>query len=48
VAAGSLVGQHTDRILEELGYSTEAVDALKTAQVVFAPDTSGDTGSSGG
>ena len=34
-AAGCLVGQHTDQILEELGYSTEQVEELKTKQVVF-------------
>jgi crotonobetainyl-CoA:carnitine CoA-transferase CaiB-like acyl-CoA transferase len=37
VAAGTLVGQHTDQILGELGYSAEQVQELKTKQVVFAP-----------
>ncbi len=37
VAAGTLVGQHTDQILGELGYSPEQVQELKTKQVVFAP-----------
>ena len=35
VAAGSLIGQHTDQILGELGYSPEQVEDLKTKQVVF-------------
>ena len=34
-AGGCLVGQHTDQILEELGYSAEQVEELKTKQVVF-------------
>ncbi len=34
-APGCLIGQHTDLILEELGYSTEQVAELKTRQVVF-------------
>ena len=34
-APGCLVGQHTDLILEELGYSAEQVAELKTRQVVF-------------
>jgi len=34
-APGCLVGQHTDLILEELGYSTEQIAEFKTRQVVF-------------
>jgi crotonobetainyl-CoA:carnitine CoA-transferase CaiB-like acyl-CoA transferase len=31
---GSLVGQHTDRILRELGYSADAISALRERKVV--------------
>jgi crotonobetainyl-CoA:carnitine CoA-transferase CaiB-like acyl-CoA transferase len=35
VAAGCLVGQHTESILAELGYTAEQIDALAQAQAVF-------------
>jgi len=40
IAAGCLVGEHTDQILAELGYSTTEIDALAAKQVVFGPKVS--------
>ena len=31
---GSLAGQHTDAILSELGYTSEAIEDLRTRKVV--------------
>jgi len=38
VAPSCLRGQHTELILTDLGYSTDEIDALKDADVVFGPD----------
>ena len=35
VAAGSMIGQQTDQILTELGYSTEAIADLRAKRIVF-------------
>lgn len=36
LAAGSLVGQHTDAVLAELGYSEDHIAELKAKEVVFS------------
>ena len=38
VGAACLVGQHTKKVLSELGYSDEQLEGLRTRSVVAWPD----------